>query len=1145
MTEPTVDEPARRTIAEDLDRNLFVEAGAGSGKTTALVGRIVELVTSGRCDLEHLAAITFTEAAAAELRDRITMRLEDVARSGEVDPVRSERAREALGAVDGAAIATLHGFARRILSAHPFEAGLPPVFDVLDAGQSAVDFDERWNGFLDGLLADAGSQPALTRLLACGVETDDLRSVAEAFDGNWDQLVDHEVVGRPAPVVDGSAVLDHLDRAAGMTDRCTVPGGDELVRHIGSLAGFRDELRAATDEGSVLQLLVGSPRLTCSRGTKGNWSCPVADVRAELKDAEAARAGIVAAVAEAALSEVLPALQRLTLDGAAGRRAEGRLEFHDLLVLARQMVRNVPAARELLGREYERLLIDEFQDTDPIQAELAVRIAGGSSGPGDGSVPWEELDVEGGRLFFVGDPKQAIYRFRRADMGLFLRMRDRFAGDRLSLSVNFRSVPPVIDWVNGVFAELIGPGRPGLQPAYEGLDASLPAHDSPVPPVVLLGGAVGPGPDGKTPGVDVIRVAEARELAATMRRIRHEGWPVGPAGREHPARYRDQTVLVPTRTGLPLLLDALDGAGVPYRLESSSLVFASDEVQELLAVLRAVDDPADQVHLVAALRSPSFGCGDDDLVGYAAAGGAWDYLAVPPAAAGSDHPVVQAMGVLRELHGRRRWLDVSRLVEEVIDGRRMMELALDDRRARDTWRRLRFVADQARQFADDHGGDLHRFLAWATLQQEDRVKAVEVVLPESDDDAVRIMTVHASKGLEFPVVFLTGLNRTGSATRSTVVLWGHDGPEVKVNAAVRTGGYDERAALEKEADEAEARRLLYVAATRASDHLVVSLHHKAGATCAAALLEPLCDRPDVPCGRLPEEEVGAGTGGGGGATGGASGGATGGDAGLGAGGAGDDDGPDPDDDWSTRDAWIAGRERLVGPGARPRVLAATAVARLARTREEERRYPGDGPEPDDGSSDTDLPPWRRGRAGTAVGRAVHGTLQVVDLATGGGLEEIARAQANAEGVGGRWREVRNLASAALGSELVRQAVDAGRFWRELYVGAPVTDGADGPVVEGIVDLLFETPDGFTVVDYKTDAAGTDEELDAAFGRYVLQGATYALAVGRAVGRPVTRCAFLFLREDGAVVREIPDLPAAVERVAAALGDAGSGVTATA
>ena len=114
---------------------------------------------------------------------------------------------------------------------------------------------------------------------------------------------------------------------------------------------------------------------------------------------------------------------------------------------------------------------------------------------------------------------------------------------------------------------------------------------------------------------------------------------------------------------------------------------------------------------MAALRSPSFGCGDDDLVGYAAAGGAWDYLAVPPAAAGSDHPVVQAMGVLRELHGRRRWLDVSRLVEEVIDGRRMMELALDDRRARDTWRRLRFVADQARQFADDHGGDLHRFLA--------------------------------------------------------------------------------------------------------------------------------------------------------------------------------------------------------------------------------------------------------------------------------------------------------------------------------------------------------------------------------------------------------------------------------------------------
>ena len=161
---------------------------------------------------------------------------------------------------------------------------------------------------------------------------------------------------------------------------------------------------------------------------------------------------------------------------------------------------------------------------------------------------------------------------------------------------------------------------------------------------------------------------------------------------------------------------------------------------------------------------------------------------------------------------------------------------------------------------------------------------------------------------------------------------------------------------------------------------------------------------------------------------------------------------------------------------------------------------------------------------------------MVDLATGDGLEGIARAQATAEGVGSRWREVVHLVTAALDSELVRQAVGSGRFWREIYVGAPATDTPGGPVVEGIVDLLFETPDGFTVVDYKTDAAGTDEELDAAFGRYELQGATYALAVGRAVGRPVTRCAFLFLREDGAVVREIPDPAAAVERVVAALGD---------
>jgi ATP-dependent helicase/nuclease subunit A len=184
----------------------------------------------------------------------------------------------------------------------------------------------------------------------------------------------------------------------------------------------------------------------------------------------------------------------------------------------------------------------------------------------------------------------------------------------------------------------------------------------------------------------------------------------------------------------------------------------------------------------------------------------------------------------------------------------------------------------------------------------------------------------------------------------------------------------------------------------------------------------------------------------------------------------------------------------------------------------------DGDEPD-----LDLPPWRRGRAGTSIGRAVHGVLQSVDLDSGAGLDRLAEAQAIAEGVPGRTREIASLVRAALDSEVVRSAVAGGRYWREVYVGAPAGDVADH-VVEGFIDLLVEGPDGFTVVDYKTDAVVSDEDIDAAVDRYRLQGATYALAVGRVLGRPVTRCLFLFLRPQGAQVREVADLPAAMHEV---------------
>ncbi|HEX3462174.1 MAG TPA: 3'-5' exonuclease, partial [Acidimicrobiales bacterium] len=961
-------------------------------------------------------------------------------------------------------------------------------------------------------------QDVLRRLLVSGVRIDHLRTVAELCNENWDLLTD---AGPDVPTlgpIDPSVVIDALDAATADAATCTA-ADDKLRLHIEGLSEFRAAVRAAASDLEILELLADPPKLTCSRGQKGNWPRPVAGVRGLLADAEEARQTLVAAVISDALGGLLPAIRTFTVASANDRRREGRLEFHDLLVWAVDLVRNDAGVRVALHHEFQRLLIDEFQDTDPIQAEMAFRIANGSPEPGPGTVAWSQLPVEPGRLFFVGDPKQAIYRFRRADIGLFLDVRKHRLPDRVALTANFRSVPGIIAWTNAVFGDLFGAGAEGSQPAYEPLVAErAEPFGTPqgVPPVILLGGPM------DHHGIVDVRVEESKEIAATIRRIRDEKWPVGDRGL--PARLSDITVLIPTRTGLPLLQQAFDAEAIPYRLESSSLVYEAPEVDELLTILRAVDDPTDQVAMVAALRSEAFGCGDDDLLAYHQAGGRWDYRRLPPSFPVGEGPVMRGMAALRALHQQRWWMSVSALVDRVIDERRLLELALDQRRSRDVWRRLRFVADQARQFTDVHGGDLRRYLAWVDVQRRQDVRAREVVLPESDDDAVRVMTIHGAKGLEFPVVFLAGLNRCPSNRPGVRVLWGDDGPELKIKSGVGTRGYAELEAREKVMEDAEDLRLLYVAATRARDYLIVSLHHKAGSPCHAAQLlagstarpelsdwlEPATDPSDAPFVSGPE-----------------------------AGGPGDDRLlPAATIDTEERRAeWNAAHRRLVTTGSRSRTLSATAIAGLANGAGQDDPG-GEAPSADaEGAAgaskdepDVDPPPWRRGRAGTAIGRAVHAVLQTVDLASGSDVDRLSEAQAVAEGVPARGKEIARLVRAALGSEIIGEAVGGGRYWREMYIGVPATDEPGGPVIEGIIDLLIETPEGFTVVDYKTDAVRNDEDLAHAADRYRLQGATYSLAVERTLGRPVTRCTFLFLRESTAIPFDVPDLPVAMQEV---------------
>jgi ATP-dependent helicase/nuclease subunit A len=1133
------DLPARERIAWSLGETLFVEAGAGSGKTRALVERIAALVTSGDARLTEIAAITFTEKAAAELRDRVRRQLDaerDRARSTG-DAAAAERCATALDDLDGAAIGTLHSFAQRILTEHPIEAGLPPRIEVLDEVASAVAFDDRWTSFVDELLADPAVERSLLLATAAGVRTSALRTIAVAFNDNWDLAADHAPAEAPEPPEWQPRLdylLDELDGICAEEEHCE-DESDRLLDTITRLQEWGRRVREAGDEYTRLSLLAidgGRPKEKANgRGAKTKWANghDLAGLRGRIDTLTSACEALRNEVALAAVTRLAVELRRFTLDAATERRAAGELEFHDLLVLARQMLRTPGSGqrvRAALHDRYRRLLIDEFQDTDPIQIELAVLIASPDSDAG--AKRWDEIEPSPGHLFFVGDPKQSIYRFRRADISLFLRAAERFGADdrRLALTTNHRAGAPIIDAVNELFGRLIQPGeRGGLpsQPRYEPFVAAR--GEAPVgPPVSVLGREA----HADAPRAAGLRARESAEVAAAIRRALREGWLVDRSSDWtrpdwQPARAGDITILVPTRTVLPALEDALSEAGIAYRAESASLVYASRLVRDVLLTLRAVDDPTDRLSTVAALRSPLFACGDDDLLTFRRDhGGRFDYTRPEPDDLPPDHVVAQGLAYLRELHGARLWRTPSELIDRVVRDRRVLELGEAEGRARDLWRRVRFVVDQARAWSETTDGTLRQYLAWVRQQTGDGARVAEAVLPETDDDAVRIMTVHAAKGLQFPITVVAGLStRPYRRWAEAEVAWPPGEPcIITIGKKVTSEAFEAWKPVDEQMSHDERVRLLYVACTRARDHLVVSLHRGVRAnpvddqsrlTSAELLAEAAGDLlPSLPDAPPPVTDAGTGTGTEevvpptpAAATGGLA------------------ETPETGDDGLLPfDDWRRVRDDALASSGRPRTLSATALT------DDGRPDVADDPGLHKRPRDLDLPPWQKGRYGTAIGRAVHGVLQTIDLATGAGLAEAVAAQVTAEAVVGHDEHVRALAEAALRSPSV---VEAARHphWRELYVGVPLSDGR---VLEGYVDLLYRGHDGLVVVDYKTGPASVDADLDPLVERYRTQGASYALAVAEATGEPVVDVVFAFLTPEGPVERALPDLAAAVDDV---------------
>lgn len=1082
------DQPARRAIVERIDVNMVVEAGAGTGKTTSLIDRILAIVKTGRADMGQIAAITFTDAAAAELRERIRESLEDAVDCPDLQPEERERCAAAVRDLDRSSIQTLHSFAGSILGERPLEAGLPPGFQSRDAIQADIAFDERWREWLDDALDDPQAQEALRPALEQGLQLGQMREVAVAFHQNYDLIegasFDAPPVPYPAaPLLDARDELERLSAFSKSDD-------DALLAHVRVVLALAAKVNGA-DALEAYRVLAQSPKIRPGRGRKADWNTDpetgqnaCTAIKALLKEVDGEVGKYIEPARTAVLIRVLGLLRDFVLDYAAERKAAGAVDFHDLLVWARDLLRDDVDVRDYFRERYSHIFIDEVQDTDPIQAEIAMFLAEDapdSAEPSSRPRDWRETRPAPGKLFVVGDPKQSIYRFRRADIEQVKHLQERVGGVRENLTQNFRSLRPIIAWVNHVFGRWMaeGDGQPDYIP-LEVVGAESP-DASPHPPVRYIG-------EERDDNAEQVRREEAGEIANVIQTALHDGWQVrSKDGGARPVTERDICILMRTRTGLSTLEFALEDAGIPYRIEGASLVYETQEARDLLNCMTAIDDPTDHVSVVAALRSPAFACSDVDLMKFVDCGGQFDYIAedeFPPGV------VSDSLRVLRKFHERRQWIAPPRLIDEFVRERRLMELAMSQRRPRERWRRYRFLIDRARAVASSGETSIRAFITWADRQRSERARMIESAIPESDEGAVSVvMTMHAAKALEFPVVILTGLNSQPSV-RPRAVIFNRDngGVEVKVgsgDSAFRTAGYEDLSEIEKRREEEEEARILYVAATRAKDHLVVSMYRtaKANNSLAARIssyLEGTCGlweqftprRLRLPAlSRSPRMEEAV-----------------------------DEDTP------ASRERWRQQQEDAYVRSARPHSVA---VTRLAKDSKQEQEILDE--------------PWRRGRAGTSIGKAVHAVLQTVDLETQDGLDDIAKAQADAEGVPRRASEIAGLARRALSSSLVERARCSGHWWREVPVAAPLGRG----IVEGFIDLLFQEEDGFVIVDYKTDALRSDDEIEKAMQRYQLQGGGYALALTEATGVSVKEVSFLFLNPNR--VEPIEDLPGAVRR----------------
>ncbi|MBC7230592.1 MAG: UvrD-helicase domain-containing protein [Actinobacteria bacterium] len=1154
------DREQRELILRELDRNIIVEAAAGTGKTTSMTGRMLVLLESGRCrDIRCMAAVTFTRKAAAELRGRFQVELERRVREAEGEE--GKRLKAALDRVEQCFIGTIHSFCARLLRERPVEAGVSLDFEELDEEADVRLREEAWHIFVAELAAgDRGG--LLERLARLGLNVSDLGSSFADFCLYPD--VEEWPTPRKSSEPDlGEArekLFRYVERLRALEPRLPREvGKDTLIprmRRLLRVVSHLDDPERSDRLVEALELFDYKPnqvqRVWTATGhftreeaiaEKNRWI--------DLRDQVALPA--LRAWREYRYPTVLEVFRKARRVYDHLRRERGFLNFQDLLMKAAALLRDHPEARRYFQSRFTHLLVDEFQDTDPIQAEVIFFLAAEDPEERD----WRACVPRPGSLFLVGDPKQSIYRFRRADIATYAqakRILVERGGLAVNLQTNFRSTPSVIDWVNEVFR----PGEPSEDekgramlrfPAVETLQSPLYVPLLPFRREVAceLGGIFRlPIPE-ECEKNETVRAYEPDLLARVIRDFLDRGATVARAGsepqEEDDPRVRPDDLMIVTRQkrNLGAMAQALQRYDIPHRVTGGQALNEVEELRLLYLCLRAATRPEDPVALVAALRSELFGVSDARLYDFRRAGGRFSFRSeVPAGLDGADGELfTDAFSRLRRY---ARWLHLlppASACERIAGDLGLFALAASRPGGNAQAGSLAKSLELLRAAQREGWSVAHAVEYIGRLASREEAHDGAEALPDSRP-AVRIMNLHKVKGLEAPVVFLA--DPCGESDHPTTVHIDRCGERIRGYLAIHQKtseysqkllahppGWEELAEREKAFGRAEELRLRYVAATRCGSAAVISQRKNKNAgnpwcyfdtfiPAARDIADPgPKEAPVKPAAAVSPEERAAGVA-----------------------------------ETSTRlGASLSPTYRVLaakeyalsrpGGAGMPPPASAAAAAGPARAGEG-----GDPPEPE--GDEGDVPPGRRksgdpggstdagsgspesstspgdnleilsdAEGGTQWGEVIHLLLRAAMAEPGADLERLASASLEERELDPALApQAAALARSVMASDVWRRALDSEKRLMEVPFQIPWEDGGLPAVLRGVIDLAFREADGWVLVDYKTDRLRRDE-VRRAGEKYAPQLSLYARAWEAACGEPVSE-ALIYFTSTGTLAR---------------------------